>query len=201
MLLETLDSHPGPAPGLSAPPPCRAVWLRPTGQTLVTTPCGAESTRYAGPIVGTWGGRSDGQGHVRTDAAGFHAELKLSAGQAFNATLTGGGHRRDWLGIDVPGAADGSPQPLDVLLSLEGELECRAKSPGRWGTDPGGSAYVGTEDGSGRPLALRLRLDPQNTGAVSGQARHRIVLPNGRWSPLVMRFATRIHTSLDQAMC
>jgi len=184
-----------PAQAAHATGLCQGVWLSPAGVTS-----GGGAARFQGPVDGAWGGRCEGRGEVDAGSGGFHAELALTGGNAVNAAIAAGGHRREWLRLDDPGSTPRAWRSLDLLLSLTGELQCDGARHRGWGADPAGSAFVGSEDAGGEPLVLTLRLDPLQPGAVAAQARHRIELRNGAWTPLPLRFATRIQASLGQPM-
>jgi hypothetical protein len=177
------------------PGPDTAVWLRPAA-----TLTGFGAARFEGPVAGAWGGSCTGRGRVDAAAEGFHAELALGAGDAINASMSGGGHRHAWLRLDDPGQAPGAPRTLELRLLLAGALRCERARRRGWGADPGASAFVGSEDTAGRPLTLVLPLDALQPGVMSTRVGHRVELRNGCWTPLVLRFATRIHTSLDQPL-
>lgn len=184
------------------PPRSRSAWLDPPGHPTSPAPTGASRARarYRGPVRGAWGGDCPAHGCITTHALAFHADLRLAAGNAVNAALRGGGHGVEWLCVDDPGRAAGEPVPVDLHLWLAGVLQGPPRPPRGWGADPGGGAFIGSEDAERHPLGLTLRLDPLQPGPCAAEACHRLHWPNRRWTALRARFASGIHSSRDQTL-
>ncbi len=198
----TMPDHlPLPGDVTAPPPPGCATWVDPPGPPalLEYSPLHAAS-RFEGRVEGAWGGHCGGLVGVASAERGFDAELALQAGDAVNAQLRGGGHRRDWVWVDDPGLPSGQPVEVVLRLSLEGRLSGRIGPRRGWGADPGGEAFVGSENHDRQPLRLRLVLDTGREGRSGAEGGHPLLLPNRCWSALPMRFAVRLHSSLEQAL-
>lgn len=148
-----------------------------------------DSSAFAGRVAGTWGGACEGRARVASAGTGFDAELALDRGEAVNARLRAGGHRRDWVRVDDPGTGAGLPVPVLLHLAIDSDLSGSAGAPRGWGADPAGEAFAGSEDHERRPLRLRLALDPQRAGRAAAAGEHALLLPNRCWALLPLRFA------------
>lgn len=174
----------------ATPAPLCATWVDPPGPRA--RPAFRErhdSSAYEGMITGAWGGRCAGRACVVSAGTGFDAELALDAGDAVNAVLRGGGHRRDAVRVDDPGLGVGQPVPVRLQLAISSDLAGRNGPLRGWGADPGGAAFAGSEDHERRPLRLHLPLDPVRGGHAEAAAEHPLLLPNRCWTVLPLRFA------------